>query len=119
MSKVPVSPLQTEAEYKAAIVEMRKLWNEKLKSKTRLDVLINLVVAYEAKHHPIDPPEPIDAIKIRMDDLDMSPHDLGGMLGVDTECALRILDRRQLLTRDWITKLSVGLGLSERCLAQV
>ena len=46
-----------------------------------MEVLVTLVEAYEQKHHSIDPPDPIEAIKFRMEQLDLKPSDLADILG--------------------------------------
>jgi HTH-type transcriptional regulator/antitoxin HigA len=46
-----------------------------------LDVLVTLVEAYEQKHYKVDPPDPIEAIKFRMEQLDLKPSDLAKILG--------------------------------------
>ena len=59
-----VHPIRTEADYEAALAEVEKLWGSRVGTPDgdRLDVLLVLVDNYEAKHHPIDPPDPVDAI---------------------------------------------------------
>ena len=66
-----ILPIRTEADYDAALGEVERLWG--LKAGTpdgdRLDVLLVLIDDYESKHHRIDPPDPVDAIKFRMDQM--------------------------------------------------
>ena len=64
-----VKPIRTEAAYEAAMAEIARLWGAKLGTPRgdRLDVLATLIDAYESEHHPIDPPDPIEAIKFRME----------------------------------------------------
>ena len=66
-----IKAVQTEADYLAALQEISALIDLDPTADSpdgqRLDVLGTLVQAYEAKHHPIDPPGPIDAIKFRME----------------------------------------------------
>lgn len=64
-----VKPIRTKAGYRAALAEIERLWGAKLGSPRgdRLDVLATLVDAYEAESYPIDPPDPIEAIKFRME----------------------------------------------------
>lgn len=67
----PIKPVQGEGEYDAALREIERLWGSKLGTPDgdRLEVLARLIDAYEAEHHPIDPPDPIEAIKFRLDQL--------------------------------------------------
>jgi HTH-type transcriptional regulator/antitoxin HigA len=52
----------------------------------RLDVLATLIDAYESEHHPIDPPDPIEAINFRMEHQGLSRRDLEGILGTHPRC---------------------------------
>jgi HTH-type transcriptional regulator/antitoxin HigA len=113
-------PIQNEAGYEAANAEVRRLWGAEpgTVDGNRLDLLLVLIHAYEDKHYAIEPPDPIDAITQRMDDLGLSRADVGQMLGVHSGRVSEILNRRRSLTIDMIRKLTKGLGLSERCLIQ-
>ena len=114
-------PIRTETDYAAAAAEMRRLWGAEpgTAEGDRLDLLLVLVSAYEDEHDAIDPPDPIDAILERMDNLGMTRADLGAMLGGATSGRVsEILNRRRPLSIDMIRKLASGLGLSEHCLIQ-
>ena len=84
-----VKPIRTEAAYEAALAEIGRLWGAKLGTPRgdRLDVLATLVDAYESEHHPIDPPDPIEAIKFRMEQQGLTRKDLEGILGTRTRIA--------------------------------
>ena len=60
-----VRPIRSEADYEAALVEVERLWGARAGTRDgdRLDVLATLIDAYEAEHDPMDPPDPIEAIK--------------------------------------------------------
>jgi len=62
-------PIRGEADYDAALAEVARLWGAKSGTPEgdRLDVLATLIDAYESEHHAIDPPDPIEAIKFRME----------------------------------------------------
>jgi HTH-type transcriptional regulator / antitoxin HigA len=113
-------PIRTEAEYEAAIAEVRRLWGAEIDTPdgNRLDLLLVLVSAYEEERFQIDPPDPIDAIIERMNNRDMSRADLEALLGVSSGRVSEILNRRRHLSIDMIRKLAAGLGLSEHCLVQ-
>lgn len=114
-------PIRSEAEHKAALAEVLRLWDapEGTPDGDRLAILTLLVTAYEEEHHAIAPPDPIDAIHQRMEDLGMSRADLGEMLGgMSSGRVSDIMNRRRHLTIDMIRKLAAGLGLSEHCLVQ-
>jgi HTH-type transcriptional regulator / antitoxin HigA len=114
-------PIRTETDYAAAAAEVKRLWGAEpgTAEGDRLDLLLVLVSAYEDEHDAIVPPDPIDAILERMDNLGMTRADLGAMLGGATSGRVsEILNRRRPLTIDMIRKLVSGLGLSEHCLLQ-
>jgi len=66
-----IQPIRTEADYENALAEIERLMDAEpgTPEAERLDVLATLVDAWEAKHDPIEPPDPIEAIRIRMEDL--------------------------------------------------
>jgi HTH-type transcriptional regulator / antitoxin HigA len=64
-----IRPIKTKSDYEATLAEIEKLWDlgPDTPESDRLDILVTLVEAYEAKRYPIDPPDPVDAIKFRME----------------------------------------------------
>jgi HTH-type transcriptional regulator/antitoxin HigA len=64
-----VRPIRTKKDYEAALTELEHLWGGKLGTLEgdHLDVLVTLVDAHETIHYPMDPPDPIEAIKFRME----------------------------------------------------
>jgi HTH-type transcriptional regulator/antitoxin HigA len=99
---------------------VRKLWGapDGTAAGDRLELLLLLCNAYEDEHFEIEPPDPIDAIAERMEDLGISRADLGEMLGVGSGRISEILNRRRALTVEMIRVRADGLGLSEHCLVQ-
>jgi HTH-type transcriptional regulator / antitoxin HigA len=67
--KNDVRPIRTRKDYEAALMEVEGLWGARAGTPQgdRLDVLATLIDAYEAAQFPIDPPDPIEAIKFRME----------------------------------------------------
>jgi|SRR6185437_862732 HTH-type transcriptional regulator/antitoxin HigA len=112
-----VKPIRTEAAYEAAMAEMARLWGAKLGTPKgdRLDVLATLVDAYESEHHPVDPPDPIEAIKFRMEQQGLTRKDLEGILGTRTRVA-EVLNRRRGLSINMIRRLHDKLGISAEVL---
>ena len=106
-----VKPIRTEAAYEAALIEIERLWGAKLGTPKgdRLDVLATLIDAYESKHHPIDPPDPIEAIKFRMEQQGLTRKDLEGILGTRTRIA-EVLNRRRGLSINMIRRLLQARG---------
>ena len=70
-----LKPIRTKADYKNALAEVERLWGAKSGTAKgdRLDVLATLIDAYEARHYPMDPPDPIEAIQFRMEQQGLSP----------------------------------------------
>ena len=68
-----IRPIKTEQDYNDSIKRIEKLWGAKKDTPQgdELDLLITLVESYEIKHYPIAPPDPVDAIKFRMEQMDM------------------------------------------------
>lgn len=64
-----VRPIRSKRDHAAALKEAERLWGAKAGTRhgDRLDVLVTLIEAYEEEHYPIDPPDPIEAIKFRME----------------------------------------------------
>jgi antitoxin component HigA of HigAB toxin-antitoxin module len=69
LPKFTLTPIRSEEDYDAALAEVERLWAAKSGTVEgdRIDVLATLADAYEAEHHPIDPPDPIEATKFRME----------------------------------------------------
>ena len=65
--RAEVRPIRSNADYEAALEEIERLWGAKSGTRKgdRLDVLATLIDAYETEHFPVDPPDPIEAIKFR------------------------------------------------------
>jgi len=73
-----IKPIKTERDYQKALKEIEKLWDAKPNTPMgdRLDVLVTLVEAYEQKHYKVDPPDPVEAIKFRMEQFGLKLADL-------------------------------------------
>ncbi|PQA84755.1 transcriptional regulator [Limnohabitans sp. TS-CS-82] len=114
-----IKPIRTEADYKAALKEVAALMESDPALGTpdgdRLDVLVTLVQAFEARHYSIDLPDPIEAIKFRMEQQDLKPKDLEPMIGRSNR-VYEILNRKRPLTMSMVRKLHTGLGISAECL---
>ena len=78
-----IKPIKTERDYRKALKEIDNLWDAKPNTSMgdRLDVLVTLVEAYEQNHCKVDPPDPIGAVKFRMEQLDFKLSDLARILG--------------------------------------
>ena len=114
---VEVSPIRSEADYEAAMAEIERLWGAKAGTQEgdRLDILATLVDAYESEHHPIDPPDPIEAIKFRMEQQGLTRRDLEAILGTRARVA-EVLNRKRDLSIGMIRRLHDRLGISAEVL---
>jgi HTH-type transcriptional regulator/antitoxin HigA len=110
-------PIRTGADYEAALAEVEHLWGAPAGTLEgdRLDILATLVDAYENEHYPIDPPDPIEAIKFRMEQQGLTRKDLEGILGNRTKVA-EVLNRRRELSINMIRRLHENLGISAEVL---
>jgi HTH-type transcriptional regulator/antitoxin HigA len=101
-----IHPIRTEADYDAALSEVERLWGSKAETAEgdRLDVLLILIENYESKHHPIDPPDPVDAIKFRMEQMNLTRKDLEPLIGPRGRVT-EILNRRRPLSLAMIRSL--------------
>ena len=108
-----LKPIRSEADYDAALAEIERLWGARVGTPEgdRLDILATLVDAYENEHYPMDPPDPIEAIKFRMEQQGLSRKDLAGILGSRTRVA-EVLNRRRGLSINMIRRLHEKLGIS-------
>ncbi len=109
-----IRPIHTDQDYRAALSEISALMNLDPDPATpdgdRLDVLATLVQAYEARHYPITPPDPIEAIKFRMEQGGLTVKDLEPMIGRSNR-VYEVLGRRRKLTLAMIRRLHKGLGI--------
>jgi len=117
MKKGEIKPIRTNKDYEGALTEVERLWGAKLGTPNgdRLDVLATLIEAYEAAHHPMDPPDPVEAIKFRMEQQGLSRKDLESLIGTRTRVA-EILNRRRNLSIAMIRRLHKELGISAEIL---
>jgi HTH-type transcriptional regulator / antitoxin HigA len=76
----------------------------------RLDVLVTLVEAYEQKHYRVDPPDPIEAIKFRMEQLELKPSDLAKILGGQSRMS-EVLNKKRKLTVELMLSLRKHLAI--------
>jgi HTH-type transcriptional regulator / antitoxin HigA len=109
-----IRPVRTKADYKAALKEISALMEADPAPGTaegdRLDVLATLVQVYEAKHVPIDPPDPVEAIRFRMEQDGLTVKDLEPLLGKSNR-VYEVLNRKRPLTLAMIRRLHEGLGI--------
>ncbi len=107
-----VKPIKSNADYDRALSEIEALWGAPIGSPRgdKLDVLATLVEAYEAKHFPIDLPDPISAIEFRMEQQGLTRKDLEGIIGSRGRIA-EVLDRKRGLSIAMIRRLNAELNI--------
>ena len=114
-----IKPIRTEADYEAALAEVERLWGAEpgTPDGDRFEVLFTLVEAYEEKHYPILPPDPVEAIKYYMDSRGLDRRDLEQYIGPSGRVS-EVLSRKRPLTLAMIRKLNAGLGIPAEILIQ-
>jgi HTH-type transcriptional regulator/antitoxin HigA len=107
-----IRPINTEQDYDSAISRIEELWGAKKDTPDgdELDLLVTLIESYEMKHFPIAPPDPIDAIKFRMEQMGMTNSDMVKYLGSQSRVS-EILNKKRKLTLGMIKSLYKGLKI--------
>lgn len=109
-----IHPIHTKTDHKATLKEISALMENDPESGTpdgdRLDILVTLVQAYEAKHTPISAPDPVEAIKFRMEQSGLSVKDLEPLIGKSNR-VYEVLSRKRPLTLAMIRRLHHSLGI--------
>jgi HTH-type transcriptional regulator/antitoxin HigA len=114
-----IRPIKTEQDYDAALAEVETLWRAEPDTPEgdKLDVLITLIEAYEARHHPIAPPDPVEAILFRMEQAGLQRKDLERYIGHSGRVS-EVLNHKRPLTLGMIRKLWKGLQIPLESLIQ-
>src|SRR3954468_13349615 len=112
-----LKPIRTKADYKNALAELERLWGAKSGTPKgdRLDVLATLIDAYETRHYPMDPPDPVKTIQFRMEQQGLSRKDLEPLIGTRARVA-EVMNRKRSLSIDMIRRLHEQLGISAEVL---
>lgn len=107
-----VKPIRTEQDYEDALAEIGKLWGAASGTPAgdKLDVIATLVDAYESQRYPMDPPDPIEAIKFRMDQQGLKRKDLESLIGTRGRIA-EVLDGKRSLSIAMIRRLHAEFGI--------
>ena len=116
-----IRPIRNEDDYQAALRELSLYFDDEPTPGTpegdRFEILLTLVEAFEAKHWPVDLPDPIEAIKFRMEQAGLKPKDLTPAIG-QLNRVYEVLNRKRPLSLSMIWKLHQMLGISAECLIQ-
>lgn len=110
-----VTPIKAETDFRAALAEIECLWDAELETPEgdRLDILITLVEAYERRHHPMPPADPIAVIEFMMAQRGMTRVDLEPIIGSSGQVS-EVLSRRRALSVSMIRRLSEALQIPPR-----
>jgi HTH-type transcriptional regulator/antitoxin HigA len=108
-----IRPIKTEKDYYKALERLEVIFDASPNSieGDEAEILSLLIENYENQYYPIDAPDPIDAIKIRMEEMDIKQKDLVGVIGGKSRVS-EILNRKKRLTVDMIRKLEEMLNIS-------
>jgi HTH-type transcriptional regulator/antitoxin HigA len=112
-----LKPIKTEADYRAALKRLEEIFDAPngTPESDELDILGLMVDDYENIHYPIEAPDPIEAIKIRMEEMQLKQVDLIPEIGGKSRVS-EVLNRKRRLTVDMIRKLTNRLNLSANLL---
>lgn len=109
-----IRPIHTDADYQAALREVAPYFETEPETGSpdgdRFEVMLTLIEAYEAKRFPIDLPDPVEAIKFRMDQAGLTPKDLQPMIG-RLNRVYEVLNRKRPLSLAMVWKLHKELGI--------
>jgi HTH-type transcriptional regulator/antitoxin HigA len=114
-----IRPIRTKADYRAALKEVERLWDADpgTPSGDRVDVLVTLIEAYEAKHFPVPAPDPVAAIEFMMEQKGLRRRDLEPAIGSRGRVS-EVLTRKRPLTLPMVRELSTLLDIPAAVLIQ-
>jgi HTH-type transcriptional regulator/antitoxin HigA len=114
-----IKPIHTEQDYQRALKRLGKIFDAKLGTREgdELEILSILIEKYEERKDPIEPPDPIEAIKFRMDQLGYNQRDLVRVIGLKSRVS-EILNRKRKLTLDMIRKINRALHIPTEVLVR-
>lgn len=114
-----LKPIKTEQDYNQALERLEKIFDATpgTKDGDELEILGILIENYENEHYSIELPDPIEAIKFRMEQLKYSQNDLAEVIGLKSR-ASEILNRKRKLSLEMIRKLTEKLHIPSEVLIQ-
>ncbi len=112
-----LKPIKSDSDYKQALSRLERIFDAPTgtSESDEADILGLMIDEYEKKHFPIDAPDPIEAIKIRMEEMQLKQADLIDEFGGKSRVS-EILNRKRKLTVDMIRRLTIRLNLSPELL---
>ncbi len=114
-----IKPIKTRKDYQAAMNRLDVFFDSKpgTPKGDELEILTMLIEKYEEKHVQIDYPDPIEAIKFRMEQMGYTQNDLAKVVGLKSR-ASELLNKKRKLTLDMIRKLHISLSIPTDVLIQ-
>ena len=114
-----IHPIRTDEDHAWALEQIERLWGAESGTPEgdELEVFITLVDVYEARHHPIELPDPVEAIRFRMEQQGLSRADLEPMIGGRGRVS-EVLNRKRALSVQMIRRLHKALGIPAEVLIQ-
>jgi len=114
-----IRPIRTVEDNQAALARIEELWDAEPNTPEgdELEVLATLVSAFEEEHYPIEAPDPIEAIKFRMEQQGLKDKDLVPFLGQRSRVT-EVMSRKRGLSITMIRKLHTGLRIPVDCLVK-
>tara|TARA_R110002072_G_scaffold142597_3_gene287980 strand:+ start:889 stop:1257 length:369 start_codon:yes stop_codon:yes gene_type:complete len=108
-----IKPIKTEEDYERALIRLDEIFDASVNTEEgdEAEILMILVDNYENQYYPIESPDPIEAIKIRMEEMNMKQKDLVDVIGGKSRVS-EVLNRKKRLTVDMIRKLEKSLHIS-------
>jgi HTH-type transcriptional regulator/antitoxin HigA len=108
-----IKPIKNEKDYQEALERVELIFDAALDSPEadEAEILTMLIDNYEQEFYPIEAPDPIEAIKIRMEEMNLKNKDLVGIIGAKSKVS-EVLNKKRKLSVDMIRKLSESLRLS-------
>lgn len=108
-----IKPIKTEEDYEKAMERLEEIFDASPNTEEgdEAEILAMLVDNYENQYYPIEAPDPIEAIKIRMEEMNLKQKDLVGVIGGKSRVS-EILNKKKRLTVDMIRELEKSLNIS-------
>ena len=109
-----IRPIRTDSDYRAALAMVAPYFDNEPEidsdAGAHFEAMLTLIEAYEARHYPMSPPDPIEAILFRMEQQGLKPKDLEPMIG-QMNRVYEVLNGKRKLTMAMVWRLHIGLGI--------
>ena len=114
LNSYAIRPIRTDADYRAALALVAPYFDNEPEidsdAGAHFEAMLTLIEAYEAKHYPMSPPDPIEAILFRMEQQGLKPKDLEPLIG-QMNRVYEVLNGNRKLTMAMVWRLHIGLGI--------